>query len=115
MKCPNCFSLNTAEDDVCYTCKTPLRQQRGWGGDQSPSATPGWAYVFAGLCGLIPIVALGGCVPVAVGIGGASTCLGLSRLRRLPGAVRVIGCIAITGTAWVVFAAVLVAMRAAFK
>ena len=107
MKCPNCFTLNTAADEVCYTCRTPLRSQRGWGGDDSPNATPGWAYIFAGLCGIIPVVGLGGCVPVAVGFGGASMCLGLSRWRRVPALVRVLGCVTITGVAWIAFIMVL--------
>jgi hypothetical protein len=115
MKCPNCFTLNTAADEVCYTCKTPLRGSRGWGGDNSPSAAPGWSYVFAGLCGLIPIVALGGCVPVLLGFGGGGMCLGLARMRTVPGFLRVIGCVVITAACWLLFAGLTLAVMKAFK
>jgi hypothetical protein len=107
MKCTHCHALNTASDITCFGCGAPLAAQR------QGTATPGWAYVFAVICGLIPVVALGGCVPVALGIGGASGCLQVARTRSIPGVLRVGLCVGITFVCWVVFGMLIVAIAAA--
>jgi hypothetical protein len=109
MKCTHCLALNTSGDTTCFGCGAPLAVQR------QATATPGWAYVFAVACGLIPVVALGGCVPVALGIGGASGCLQVSRSRSIPGALRVGMCVGITFICWVLFGALIVAIAAATR
>jgi hypothetical protein len=107
MKCSHCLALNNPTDTVCFGCGTPLAAQRLAG------ATPGWAYVFAVACGLIPVVALGGCVPIALGIGGAGGCLQVARSRSLPAVLRVVLCVGITFVCWVMFAMLIVAIAAA--
>jgi hypothetical protein len=42
-------------------------------------------------------------------------CLGLSRVRVLPGVLRVLGCIMITGAAWILYAAAVAAVQQAFR
>jgi hypothetical protein len=111
MTCPNCHIINTVRDVRCYGCGEPLQGYRGWGGDEgTPNAIPGWAYIFCGLCLLMPVIALGGCAPILLGVGGSSLCAGLARWRVIPAILRVLGCVFITGCAWILFAALMVAV-----
>lgn len=115
MKCPKCFALNLETDKSCYGCGASLAGG-GWNAASgSWNDTPGWAYVFASLCGAIPVVALGGCVPALLGFGGGSMCLGLARWRALPVVLRVLGCILITGGAWILFVALVAATMRVMK
>src|SRR5262245_44490907 len=98
MKCQACMNLNAANDTHCFHCGTPLS------GAGRSGSTPGWAYLFAGACGLIPIVALGGMIPIAIGLGGAGSCMGVARLSTVPVIVRVLLCLLITGACWLGFA-----------
>ncbi len=74
---------------------------------------PAWAWIFAVLCGAIPLVTLGGAIPAAIGFGGAGGCIGLARNPELNVAVRVIGCIAITAVCWLLFVGMFIAAAAA--
>jgi hypothetical protein len=95
----------------------PLGRPGGWGygGAGGTSATPGWGYFFAGACGQIPIVTLGGCVPAAIGFSGAGVCLQLARASSMPTALRVAGCLVVTFGAWLLLAVFLVAMASAMR
>jgi len=107
MKCSRCLALNMATDTTCFRCGSSLQQQRkAW----SAADTPGWAYCFAVACGIIPIISLGGCVPVAVGLGGAGGCLQLARSHSLPVVLRVLGCVGITAVSWVIFGLLVIAV-----
>lgn len=61
---------------------------------------PAWAWIFAALCGAIPLATFGGAIPAAIGFGGAGGCIGLARNTDLNIGVRVLGCIAITVACW---------------
>jgi hypothetical protein len=78
------------------------------GGREEKAATsksiPGWAWLFIVACGAIPIVSLGGCVPGAIGAGGAFGCAAVARWQEVPAALRVVICIVITGVSWLLFA-----------
>src|SRR5262245_23069252 len=96
MKCTRCLALTAANDTVCFSCGAPI---------QEPAPlTPSWAYLFATLCGIIPIISLGGVIPVILGVGGARSCLGVARSHFLPGFLRVAACVGITAGSWVLFA-----------
>src|SRR5262245_2173456 len=94
MKCPNCFAMVAASDVVCYGCKTPIRV---------PVETPGWAYLFAIGCGVMPFLTLGGLVPALLGIGSAGMCMGTAKATSLPEWFRLAVCALIAGCAWVLF------------
>src|SRR5262249_39322361 len=106
MKCPGCSNLAAPTDTHCIRCGTPLRGGRS-------GYTPGWAYLFAGACGLIPIVALGGMIPIAIGLGGAGSCVSVARLSTVPVLVGVLLCLLITGGCGAGFAILIAAVMAA--
>ena len=62
-------------------------------------ARPAWVLVFAVLCILLPIVNLGGFIPVVLGLVGMGACVALSRkdMKTVP---KVLLCVAITLAAW---------------
>jgi hypothetical protein len=110
MKCAHCLVLNAPSDTNCIRCGSPLG---GSGG--KAAAVPGWAYVFVAACGLIPVVTLGGCLPVMIGISGAGGCMQLARLQSLPAVVRILACVAITVVCWILLGVVLLAIATAMK
>ena len=63
---------------------------------------PVWMLVFAVICLLIPIVSLGGALPVLIGMGGAALCASISK-SSLSTAVKVILCIVATSAAWLLW------------
>lgn len=103
MKCPACLFLNTADDDYCMSCGSLLdraglilRAQKS----ERVRNTPGWAYFFATLCGLVPVATLGGVIPIGIGIGGVAGCLALGRFTSAPTSLRVFTCILIVIACW---------------
>jgi hypothetical protein len=60
---------------------------------------PRWAWIFIGLCLLIPIVTLGGAVPAVIGFIGAWGCAGLAS-TRWPIVARVVLCLLVTIASW---------------
>lgn len=62
---------------------------------------PGWAWLFAVACGIIPVLTLGGAIPAAIGVGGAVGCVGVARNPSMPLGGRVALCVAITVGCWV--------------
>ena len=57
--------------------------------DQGKSkGTPWWVWLFAVICGVIPVLAVGGAIPMMIGIGGASLCFAIIALRGSGGQAR---------------------------
>lgn len=63
---------------------------------------PRWAWVFMGLCVLIPFVTLGGAVPAVIGFLGAWGSAKLAAKSSWPVTLRVILCLLATLASWVV-------------
>lgn len=74
---------------------------------------PGWAWLFCGGCLAIPVVTLGGAVPVLLGLGGASLCNTVARKDGMAVGARVALCATITLIAWGLLVALLVAVGGA--
>ena len=62
---------------------------------------PGWAWIFAVACGIIPVLTLGGAIPGAIGFGGAAGCITIAREPTMPVGSRVAICVAITAGCWI--------------
>lgn len=65
---------------------------------------PTWAWIFIVLCGLIPVVTLGGIIPIILGVGGAFGCRAIASNPGDSQARRIGACLALTVTAWVLLA-----------
>ncbi len=102
MKCNRCWTVNAATDAACVSCGLPLQRP--------PAEIPQWAYLFAVLCGIIPVLTLGGAVPVMVGVGGAGGCLKVARSGSLPLGVRVLLCLVITAGCWLAVGTLVLAL-----
>src|SRR5438105_4640188 len=112
MKCNRCYALFAPGETACVACGESLavaHRAAGLGG----TATPAWAYVFAAACGLIPIVALGGAIPIVLGFGGAGACMAVARAQSVPLILRLLACVGITIACWFLFLLLLVAVVAA--
>src|SRR5262249_35727553 len=99
-------TLNTAHDATCINCGTRLDRAgliAKIEAAETAARTPAWVYFFATLCALIPIVALGGLIPIGIGACGAVGCLKVGRTFTWPSAVRVMVCIGIVIGAWIAF------------
>jgi hypothetical protein len=64
---------------------------------------PVWLWLFVAACGAIPIISLGGAIPVLLGIGGAAICLSQGRDSSKSVLTRVLICSGVTILAWVLF------------
>ncbi len=116
MKCPDCHSLNCADDEVCSGCRKPLAPAREAAAKEAAkAATPQWAYFFAAVCGAIPFVTLGGAIPGAIGFGGAGACLGVARAKGVGMPLRVIACLGITVVCWLALVTFLIEFNPALK
>lgn len=67
-----------------------------------------WCYGFAGLCALIPLVAMGGAAPAVIGLSGASACAKIAHSHNLSGLTKTLACLAVTAFCWMLFIALLV-------
>lgn len=76
---------------------------------------PRWAWIFIGLCLLIPVVTLGGAVPAVIGFIGAWSCAGLASNTRWPIAIRVGLCLMVTIASWVGLTLALAALNPALQ
>jgi len=63
---------------------------------------PGWVLVFCALIVPIPIVALGGIIPMLIAMGGIALCVFFAK-ASMPTIAKLIACIVITIVAWVAF------------
>jgi hypothetical protein len=77
--------------------------------------TPSWAYLFAGACGIIPILTLGGAIPALIGFGGASGCITVARNRHMDPGLRVGICLGITAGCWAIMLVILGALIGLFS
>jgi hypothetical protein len=98
MKCPHCFTLNQRCDRHCAACRQPLPRPRKCASD--------FGELFAFACLAIPVVALGGVLPIVIGLGGAGACTAVARAPFVPSPFRLLHCFAIMAGCWVVFLAV---------
>jgi hypothetical protein len=73
----------------------------------SKPPVPGWVVPFLVGCGVIPLVTLGGALPVLIAVGGISGCLSVSRKESLDVPVRVGACAAILVACWLTLLATL--------
>jgi hypothetical protein len=64
---------------------------------------PRWAWLFAAACIAIPIIAIGGAIPSAIGAAGAFYCLAVARETKKSTRGRLIHCAAVTAGCWVLF------------
>jgi hypothetical protein len=76
---------------------------------------PWWGWLSAVACFAIPIVALGGAIPGALGCGAAGYCLEYSRREKHTARKRAIRCAVVVVVSWVVFFAFLGGVRALFN
>jgi len=79
------------------------------------AATPQWAYLFAAICGMIPIVTLGGAIPAVIGVSGASGCLAISRMYSVSSFLRFFVCLIISVTCWLLLITLVVEMNPTAK
>lgn len=112
MKCPCCVSLVCDSDTICACCGTSLMPARRRAArERAIAETSPWAYLFAAMCGIIPVVSLGGAIPVAVGLGGAFACLGVARADGVSCSLRFVVGLAITAACWAVVLTLAVEMH----
>ncbi len=71
--------------------------------------SPKWAWIFFILCLAIPVVSLGGALPVMLGIAGAFVCARICASQNMKTGAKVICCILVTLLAWAGLAAVVLA------
>lgn len=77
--------------------------------EQKPKPPIPWrGYLFAGACGIIPILTLGGAIPGAIGVGGAAGCIAVARdpAKSIPARVGI--CASISGVCWILFVVLVV-------
>jgi hypothetical protein len=67
---------------------------------------PLWAWPFAAACIAIPIVAIGGAIPTAIGAGGAFYCIAVARKAGKTTRRKLVHCVAVSAACWVLFLAV---------
>lgn len=68
---------------------------------------PKWAWIFVALCAAIPVVTLGGALPVVFGLLGVVSCLRVARSQSMKSGVKALACAGITILAWLAFLLVL--------
>lgn len=116
MKCPRCMALNCADDQFCMGCRSSLAPARKAAArEEASAATPQWGYFFAAMCGAIPVVTIGGLIPVMIGLGGAGICLAIARTYSVHPAVRFVASLSVTLVCWAVLVAVLVELNPTAK
>lgn len=103
MKCMHCLALNAPGDTTCGVCHQQLVHIEH-------TVTPQWAYFFAVACGAIPVIALGGLIPAALGLGGAGTCLKIARSGSVPMGLRLLTCVTVTALCWLLFVMLVLVM-----
>jgi hypothetical protein len=97
MKCQRCLTLNGGSDSVCGSCGLPLARPK------VNAIVPFWGIFFAIACVMIPVLTLGGGIPLVLGLGGAGGCVKASSLAGRSLALRLLLCIGITVFVWLMF------------
>ena len=70
---------------------------------------PWWAWIFIVSCALIPIISLGGAIPVVWGLCGAMVCDNISKSAKMKKAIKVLACMGVTVLAWGLFGVLILA------
>lgn len=73
---------------------------------------PNWAWLFVVACGIIPFIALGGALPILLGLGGATICATIARDTSKTTATRLAMCGGVTVLAWILFVALVAGIAA---
>ncbi len=68
---------------------------------------PWWGWIFVVFCGAVPVVAVGGVLPVVIGMAGISACMLISRSMRSSPILGSFICFGISIACWVAFVGVL--------
>jgi len=71
---------------------------------------PKWMWIFIVACGIIPVLTLGGVIPLLIGLGGASGCVAVSRHPTRSTRAKAVWAVGITVVAWVLLIAFLVTL-----
>lgn len=90
------FAYDVAIDGKSITTGKPVARV---------NAIPGWAWSFIVVCVLIPIVSLGGVVPMLIGFMGAYGCAQVSRDGSKDHNTRLLTCAGITVLCWIIYVA----------
>lgn len=69
-------------------------------------AIPRWVWPFAAACASIPVLAIGGAIPTAIGVGGAFYCIAVARETKKTTRRKLVHCAAATVACWALFLAV---------
>jgi len=69
---------------------------------------PKWAWLFIVGCAAIPVVALGGAIPGAIGFGGAAGCYQISINEERATNTKIALCVGITAICWALFIGLMV-------
>ncbi|MBX7102635.1 MAG: hypothetical protein K1X57_01040 [Gemmataceae bacterium] len=96
--------INRPSRDAVRKSKASLKARKSKGG-----TLPVWSYAFICACGLIPVLTLGGAIPMGIGVGGICGCMGIARKPSMSTGSKVAACVGITIGCWVVFVGFLVA------
>ena len=72
---------------------------------------PWWAWAFVVICGSIPVIALGGAIPGALGCGGAGFCYGIARNGKGSGQRRALLCSLVALGCWTLFGGLFLAVN----
>ncbi len=92
------FTYDVAIDGKSVTTSKPVVPQ---------AVLPGWAWVFIVVCAAIPVVSLGGIVPMLIGLGGALGCNQIARDGSKDYNTRLLMCAGVTVLCWGLFVAFL--------
>ncbi|HEX8319450.1 hypothetical protein [Longimicrobium sp.] len=83
------------------------------GGAVKTSDVPRWGWGFVLACAIIPVLTVGGLVPIVIGVAGATSCYRVSRDGSIPPRGRMLRCAGITTACWAATAAFLALLAAA--
>ncbi len=82
------------------------------GGEALPEV-PRWGWGFVLACAIIPVLTVGGLVPVVIGVAGATSCYRISRDGTVPPRGRMLRCAGVTAACWAATAGFLAVLAAA--
>ncbi|MEL6310435.1 MAG: hypothetical protein AAFR81_18735 [Chloroflexota bacterium] len=72
--------------------------------------TPWWGWLFIVVCVAIPVIAVGGAIPSAIGAGAAAGCYSVSKNPEMSATTRMGACLGITVIAWALFGGLIFAV-----
>ena len=96
-ECRQCGQPLLDDTEYCPQCKTKNPNSKVGTFGQVPA----WGWIFVAGCGAIPLVTLGGAIPVVIGLGAAGACASIAKRPDWTIIGRVAACGAITTAAWI--------------